>query len=127
MRESLRKSKSHGNNVNKDVKLKLRRAGLSADGVQRWQLVCSLYDNANAKISSTGYAAIDVDWEESRVYFVETEVNDGWKLINGKTVSELSLTIYDYDIWKPYEGEYILLKDKSSGDYYVDIVRKENR
>lgn len=127
MRECLRKSKPHGNNVNKDVRLKLRKAGLSADGEQRWQLVFSLYDNANAKISATGYAAVDIDWEESRVYFVETESNEGWKLIDGKSVSELSLTIYDYDAWKPYEGEYVLLKDKVSGDYYIDLVKKEDK
>ena len=127
MRECLRKSKPHGNNVNKDVRLKLRKAGLSADGEQRWQLVFSLYDNANAKISATGYAAVDIDWEESRVYFVETESNEGWKLIDGKSVSELSLTIYDYNAWKPYEGEYVLLKDKASGDYYIDLVKKEEK
>lgn len=127
MRECLRKSKPHGNNVNKDVRLKLRKAGLSADGEQRWQLVFSLYDNANVKITATGYAAVDIDWDESRVYFVETEANEGWKLIDGKSVSELSLTIYDYDAWKPYEGEYVLLKDKASNDYYIDLVRKEVR
>ena len=127
MRECLRKSKPHGNNVNKDVRLNLRKAGLSADGEQRWQLVFSLYDNANAKITATGYAAVDIDWDESRVYFVETEANEGWKLIDGKSVSELLLTIYDYDAWKPYKGEYVLLKDKASGDYYIDLVKKEDK
>lgn len=127
MRESLRKSKPHGNIVNKDVRLKLRKAGLFAEGNQRWQLVFSLYDGANMKITATGYAAIDVDWEESRVYFVETEANEGWKLIDGKSVSELSLTVYDHDTWRPYEGEYVLLKDKASNDYYIDLVNKEDK
>lgn len=127
MRESLRKCRPHGNITNKDIRLKLRKAGLSTDGSQRWQLVFSLYDNANMKITATGYAAVDVDWDEARVYFVETEANEGWKLIDGKSVSEFSLTVYDHDTWKPYEGEYVLLKDKASNDYYIDLVDKEDK
>ena len=126
MRESLRKNKQRGNAANKDVKLKVRKAGLTANSVQRWQLIFGLYDGANIKITTTGYAAIDVDWEESRVYFIETNENDGWKLVDGKSVSELSLTIYDHDTWSHYEGQYTLLKDKTSGDYYIDLVRKED-
>lgn len=127
MREYLRKSKPHGNVANKDVRLKLRKAGLSAEGEQRWQLVFGLYDSANVKITATGYAAIDVDWEESRVYFVEADAMEGWKLVDGKSVSEFSLTVYDYKAWRPYEGEYVLLKDKASNDYYIDLVNKEEK
>lgn len=127
MRECLRKSKQRGNNANKDVKLKVRKGGLKADGEQRWQLVFSLYDDAKIKVSTTGYAAVDVDWEESRVYFVETEINEGWRLTGEKNVKELSLTIYNHDIWEPYNGEYVLLKDKASGDYYIDLVKKEGK
>ena len=127
MRESLRKCKPHGNITNKDIRLKLRKAGLSADGNLRWQLVFGLYDGANMKITATGYAAVDVDWDESRVYFVEAEANEGWKLVDGKSVSELSLTVYDHDTWEPYEGEYVLLKDKASNDYYIDLVNKEDK
>ena len=125
MRESLRRSRVRGTVLNKDVRLKLRKSGLTADGEQRWQLVFSFYDNANMKITATGYAAVDVDWEESRAFFVETESNEGWKLQDGKSVSELSLTVYNHDVWRSYEGEYVLLKDKVSGDYYIDLVNKE--
>ena len=61
------------------------------------------------------------------MYFIETEINEGWRLTGEKNVKELSLTIYDHDIWEPYNGEYVLLKDKASGDYYIDLVKKEGK
>lgn len=124
MRECLRKSKQRVIVAEKEVKLKIRKAGLAADGEQRWQMIFSFYNGAERKVSSTNHAAIDVDLEESRVYFVETNDKEGWKFTGSKNVRELSLTIYDSDVWKAYEGEYNLLKDVSSSDYYIDLVAK---
>ena len=127
MRKRMRKRRARGGITNKDVRLKLRKAGTSAEGQQNWQLVFTFFDNAHLKITATGYAAIDVDWDESRVFFVEEEASEGWKLRDGKSVSDLPLTVENQDEWRLYEGEYVLLKDKASGDYYIDLVSKEDR
>lgn len=127
MRESLRKSKQRVVAAEKEVRLTVRKAGLTADGNQRWQMIFGFYNGAERKISSTNYAAVDVDLEERRVYFVETDGREGWKLTGSKNVKELSLTVYDSDVWKVYEGEYNLLKDSASGDYYIDLVKKEEK
>lgn len=124
MRQGLRKSKPRTTVTEKEVKLKLRKAGLSADGEQRWQAVFSFYDGAEKKISSTGYAAVDTDWDENRIYFVETDEKEGWKLIGSKAVRELALTIYEYGTWKCLESEYNLLKDTATGDYYIDVIAR---
>lgn len=122
MRQSLRKCKTRITVAEKEVRLKLRKAGLSVDGEQRWLAVFSFYDGAEKKISTTGYAAVDTDWDENRIYFVETNEKEGWKLIGSKAVKELALTIYDNEIWKCFEGGYNLLKDTATGDYYIDVV-----
>ena len=127
MRERLRKSHQRVVIAEKDVRLTVRKAGLTADGEQRWQMIFGFYNGAEKKISSTNYAAIDIDLEESRVYFVETDGKEGWKFTGSKNVRELSLTIYDSDVWMAYEGEYNLLKDNASGDYYIDLVKKEEK
>ena len=127
MRVSLRKSKQRVVAAEKEVRLTVRKAGLTADGEQRWQMIFGFYDGAKKKISSTNYAAVDVDLEERRVYFVETDGKEGWKFTGSKNVKELSLTIYDSDVWKVFEGEYNLLKDNASGDYYIDLVNKEDK
>ena len=127
MRVSLRKSKQRVVAAEKEVRRTVRKAGLTADGEQRWQMIFGFYDGAEKKISSTNYAAVDVDLEERRVYFVETDGKEGWKFTGSKNVKELSLTIYDSDVWKVFEGEYNLLKDNASGDYYIDLVNKEDK
>ena len=68
-------------------------------------MIFGFYNGAEKKISSTNYAAIDIDLEESRVYFVETDGKEGWKFTGSKNVRELSLTIYDSDVWMAYEGQ----------------------
>ena len=127
MRESLRKSKQRVASAEKEVRLKVRRAGLTADGEQRWSMIFGFYNGAERKIGSTNFAAVDVDFEESRIYFVETDEKEGWKFTGSKNVRELSLTVYDADVWRVYEGEYNLLKDRTSGDYYIDLVKKEEK
>lgn len=127
MRESLRKSKQRVTSAEKEVRLKVRRAGLAADGAQRWSMIFGFYNGAERKIGSTNFAAVDVDFEESRIYFVETDEKEGWKFTGSKNVRELSLTVYDADVWRAYEGEYNLLKDRTSGDYYIDLVKKEEK
>lgn len=127
MRECLRKSKQRVVVAEKEVRLTVRRAGVNVDGEQRWQMIFGFYNGAEKKISSTNFAAVDVDFEENRIYFVETDDKEGWKLAGSKNVRELSLTIYDADVWRGYEGEYNLLKDRVSGDYYIDLVNKEDK
>lgn len=127
MRVSLRKSKQRVIAAEKEVRLTVRKAGLTADGEQRWQMIFGFYNGAEKKIGSTNYAAVDVDLEERRVYFVETDGKEGWKFTGSKNVKELSLTIYDNEVWKVFEGEYNLLKDNASGDYFIDLVNKEDK
>lgn len=127
MRVSLRKSKQRVIAAEKEVRLTVRKAGLSADGEQRWQMIFGFYNGAEKKIGSTNYAAVDVDLEERRVYFVETDGKEGWKFTGSKNVKELSLTIYDKEVWEVFEGEYNLLKDNASGDYFIDLVNKEDK
>ena len=90
-------------------------------------MIFGFYNGAERKIGSTNFAAVDVDFEESRIYFVETDEKEGWKFTGSKNVRELSLTVYDADVWRVYEGEYNLLKDRTSGDYYIDLVKKEDK
>ena len=127
MREPLRKSKQRVASAEKEVRLTVRRARLTADGEQRWSMIFGFSNGAEKKIGSTNYAAVDIDFEESRVYFVETDKKEGWKLTGSKNVRELRRTVYDADVWKAYEGEYNLLKDRASGDYYIDLVGKEDK
>ena len=127
MRECLRKSKQRVVVTEKEVRLTIRKAGVNVDGEQRWQMIFGFYNEAEKKISSTNFAAVDVDFEESRIYFVETDEKEGWKFTGSKNVRELSLTVYDANVWKAYEGEYNLLKDRTSGDYYIDLVKKEDK
>lgn len=116
MRECLRKSKQRVVVAEKEVRLTVRGR----------RVVFGFYNKAEKKISSTNFVAVDVDFEESRVYFVETDETEGWKLTAGN-VRELSLTVHDADVWKGYEGHYNLLKDRASGDYYIDLVNKEDK
>lgn len=120
MREPMRKIRRRSN-LGKDIALKVERSGLKASGEQRHVATFRFYGESEKKVTGTGYAAIDIDQDEKRVYFVETDATEGWKLIGDKNVRTLSLTIIDVDEWSKYEGEYSLLKDSGSGDYYIDL------
>lgn len=123
MREKLRKTRSRIN-LGKDVTFKVEKSGLKSDGTQRWAGTFRFYNGSEKKISDSGYAAIDIDQEERRVYFVESDATEGWKLVGLGNVRSLSFTFESAapaHEWVSYEGEYNLLKDTQSGDYYIDL------
>ena len=120
MREKLRKTRSRSN-PGKDVTLKVERSGLTANGAQRYVVTFRFYNSSEKKITNTGYAAADIDREVRRVYFVEADASEGWKMIGDRNVRTLSFTVTDKEEWAAYEGEYNLLKDSSTGEYYIDL------
>lgn len=123
MREKLRKTRSRAN-PGKDVAFKVEKRGLKPNGTQRWSVTFRFYNESEKKIGNTGYAALDIDHEERRVYFVESDATEGWKLTGQGNVRTLSFSFEateTADEWASHEGEYNLLKDSSSGDYYIDL------
>lgn len=123
MREKMRKTRSRSN-PGKDVAFKVEKSGLKSDGAQRFAGTFRFYNESEKKVTNTGYAAFDIDREERRVYFVESDATDGWKLVGNRKVRALSFTLESTESayeWTAHEGEYNLLKDSVSGDYYIDL------
>lgn len=125
MRTPWRKEKVRTIAAKKDVRLSTRSNGLGADGTQRWAVVFAFYNESEKKVTSTSYIAFDTDFDANRVYFVGSDEKEGWKLIGDKSVREISPTIRDRDEWDRFAGEYNLLKDTASNDYYIDLVRRK--
>ena len=120
MRERIKKgTRGHYSNGEKEVHL-------SIQGKQIVQVAIRFADQSWKKVSNTGFVAIETDWDEKRLYFVPDSKSEGFKLSGEKSVRTISFTTHEKPKWERYIGDYNLLKDSMSGDYYIDLIEKEN-
>lgn len=71
MRERISKRQTGRNNpARKEVKIKINKSGLNADGEQRFSLAARFADDSYKKISDTGYMVVEIDRELKRIYFL---------------------------------------------------------
>ena len=127
MRERISKGATGGNNTGrKEVRLKINKSGLNAKGEQRFTMAARFADESYKKVSSNGYAAVEIDRELNRIYFVQADPDEGFKFTGAKSDKNKSITftIQNIDEWKEVEGCYFLLKDVAEGFYYIDYSKK---
>lgn len=115
-------------NGRKEVAVSICKSGLSADGRQRYVLSIRFADGAYKKASGSGYVAVEIDDELGRMYFVESNRAEGFKLVktNDKTsVQYFSFTIKNREEWEGACGEYDLLFDTNERIYYIEFDKNE--
>ena len=106
----------------KEISLRIHKSGLNATGNQRHVVAIGFHYDSHKKASSTNRVVPEIDWEASRLFFVSNE--QGFKLSGDKGVKTISFTVDDVEKWRAYIGDYDLLKDFESGDYYIDLSKK---
>ena len=127
MRERISKKQTGRNNpARKEVKIKINKSGLNADGGQRFSLAARFADDSYKKITGTGYMVVEIDMELKRIYFIPASSDDGFKLTHTKTENNKSITftIQNHEDWEETQGCYFLLKDHEEGLYYIDYSQK---
>ena len=127
MRERISKKRTGRNNpARKEVKIKINKSGLNADGGQRFSLAARFADDSYKKITGTGYMVVEVARELKRIYFIPASSDDGFKLTHTKTENNKSITftIQNHEDWEETQGCYFLLKDHEEGLYYIDYSQK---
>lgn len=127
MRERIRKRQNGRNNpARKEVKIKINKSGLNANGEQRFSLAARFADDSYKKISDTGYMVVEIDRELKRIYFLPANSDDGFKLTSTKSENNKSITftIQNHEDWEETQGCYFLLKDHKEGLYYIDYSEK---
>lgn len=107
--------------IEKEVLLSVNHAGLTAKGIQRFSLAIRFAGDSWKKASGTEYVLPEIDWDINRLYFTTSNKNQGYKLTGDKSVRVITVTIYEPEKWKKFTGEYDLLKEIESGDYYIDL------
>ena len=128
MRERISKKTTGGNNIGrKEVRVKINKSGLSANGNQRYSLAIRFADGSHKKITSKGYVAVEIDKDIRRIYLVSADPDDGFKLTgkDSEQVKSITFTIYDPEDWRSIEGCYYLLKDPVDGSYYIDYSEEK--
>lgn len=123
MRERISKKASGRNNTGrKEVKIKINKSGLKANGEQRYSLAARFADGSYKKVSDTGYAVVEIDRELHRIYFASADSDEGFKFTSTKSEKNMSITftIQNREDWEETEGCYFLLKDHEEGLYYID-------
>lgn len=113
-------------NIEKEISLSVRKNGYGVGGAQRWALSIRFAQESWKKASTTDFVSVEIDRDEQRLYFVTSNKNEGYKLTGNKNVREIKPTIYDEIGWRKYGGDYNLLKDVKSGDYYIDLKALED-
>lgn len=108
----------------KEVTITINKSGLSAKGEVKYAVAVRFAHESVKKISKTGFAAIEIDREMKRLYFVPEDKNEGYRIscpANRASRPVISFTVNNIDEWRGYAGEYDLCKDVSDGSYYVDL------
>ena len=124
MRERIvKQSVKRGRTDIKEVALRINKSGLNAEGHQRF------VDNSYKKVSNTGYVAVEIDRDMSRLYFVPSSNEVGYKLScpRGGSFKSITFTVADIDEWRGYVGDYNLLKDVDENVYYIDLRKGETK
>lgn len=98
---------------------------LSIQGKQIVQVAIRFANQSWEKVSNTDFVALDIDWDMKQLFFVPANKDDGYKLSGEKTVRTAAFTVHDAEAWRPFIGDYVLLKDQASGDYYIDLTAEE--
>lgn len=127
MRERITKIKTGMNNTGrKEVRVKINKSGLNAGGEQRWVLAVRFANDSFKKITDNGYAAVEIDRDLKRMYFVKAEPDEGFKFTGSGSErgKSITFTIRDVEEWRIMEGCYFLLKDMEEGLYYIDYSGK---
>ncbi len=110
----------------KEVSLSVNKAGLNNDGSQRWAVSIRFANESYKKVSSTGYVVPEIDDEMGRMYFVESNEQEGFKLSNHSNGSDsvnkhFTFTIYDKEEWDGKANNYSLLRDVNEQLYYIEF------
>lgn len=108
----------------KEVALRTNKAGLNADGSQRWSIAVRFTADSFKKASDTGFVAVEIDDELKRLYFVPASSKEGYKLTGsskGNTFKNITFSVKNVEEWEEYEGDYDLLKDVKENLYYIDL------
>ena len=122
-------NKDHSRQSEKcDVALRLNRNGRTAAGNIKHNVVFRFSANSVKKIvTNTLYAKCAVDEQRGRVYFTESDVINGYKLIcpsmNGER-RHFQISSSDDDFWAERVGDYNLLFDRDEKLYYLDFSKK---
>lgn len=130
MRERIvKQSVKRGRTDIKEVALRINKSGLNAEGHQRFVVAVRFTDNSYKKVSNTGYVAVEIDRDMSRLYFVPSSNEVGYKLScsRGGSFKSITFTVADIDEWRGYVGDYNLLKDVDENVYYIDLRKGETK
>ena len=125
MRRRITKSRTRRCGVDeKDVVLRVNKAGLLASGKQRYCVVLRFTENAQKKASNNEYVAIELDDDQNRLYFITSTASDGFKMTHAGQNSRfrcISITVDDVDEWRSLIGDYDMKKDVNENAYYIDL------
>lgn len=120
-----KKSTGRGTINRKEVALRVNKAGLLADGEQRYSVAMRFTEEAQKKATSSGFVILEVDTDFNRLYFITANEKDGYKLTasdeNAK-VKSFSFTPSSIDSWRPLIGDYEMKKDVNDNTYYIDLA-----
>ena len=111
----------------KEVALRINKSGKLASGEPRYVVAIRFTNESYKKASSTGFVIPEVDFEEGKLYFTSGTEKEGYKLVasgKGSTFKSITFSIDDLNVWHPFIGDYDLLKDNESQDYYIDFSKK---
>ena len=114
----------------KEVAIRINKAGLTAKGQQRYSVAVRFTSEGAKKASKNDYAAVELDDETNRMYFVTATEIDGFKLSKSSKSGDgkvLTFTAEDKTEWEKYVGDYDLHKDVNDGSYYIDLPNKKQR
>lgn len=109
-------------NVEKEIRIRINKSGLTANGQQRWSIAVRFNPESQKKASETGFIRFGIDRNNMRIYFIPASHENGFKF-SGKNdcCKTVTFTIYDVDSWCGVVGNYNLKKDVDKGLYYIDV------
>ena len=115
---------SRSSDGKKEVTIKTIKAGLSADGVQRWSVSIRFADGSHKKASNSDYVQVAVSKNSGRMYFWTGDRGNGYKIVGEKKGKGICFTCYDKEFYESIKGMYDMLKDNNTGTYYIDFLKK---
>ena len=96
---------------------------LSLQGKQIVQVAIRFANQSWLKVSNSGYVGFEIDREMKQLFFVSADKDTGYKLTGEVSTRTAKFTTHNAEEWKPFIGNYVLLKDQISGDYYIDLTK----
>lgn len=115
----------------KEVAVRLNRAGAYSNGASRYNVAFRFYENAHKKIcANSEYMVYAIDESTQRIYFKESNAIEGYKVSNTNfrnseiTSKTVSAAVSDIDFWNGCIGDYNLLYDRNEKLYYIEYSKK---